>query len=301
MKVKIEEGQIGFFAIPEESIKDNFNITDKEIDEILLSRHKKDIYKHFTTEPFNNELFVKEIYDTEWIHGYALNGYPLSNIDISSKGIRIEKEEGSKRAEINLNWTQITSKIEKLIKSNKYLTREEKIKFNLIDKKSIKNTNKEDSNKAKGNIKEEHVLKNLYDSVIDKYKNDCRFIVKGSKGIMIHLKSKAIFYDFEGNLKSELNSSFIPHKALGAILVDNIGYEKMLESTVLDNKVTKVANKSIEMDIKLTKGQAVKVTSKGKERVGKVHSIYNDGYTINVYFKDTNSVQPWFKDYVKAC
>lgn len=147
-------------------------------------------------------------------------------------------------------------------------------------------------------VKKKVIGPNSIENIVSMFKDSCKFIIKGKYGVMIHLKNKAMFYDFQGNLKSELNSSFIPHKALGAILVDNIGYEKMLESTVLDNKVIKVANKSAEMDIKFTKGQAVKVCLGDKERAGEVWRLQSNG-CISVYFKDTNSIGAYPRKFIK--
>lgn len=129
MKNIVVEGQISLFDLPEEE----FKITDEEITEVLLNRYKKDIYIHFINEPYNNALFLKDTYGIGGEHGYVLKAYRWSDVDYDSNGLRITKEEGSKKAEITLNWSQVARRIEKLIKENRYLTKEEKIKYGLYE------------------------------------------------------------------------------------------------------------------------------------------------------------------------
>ena len=69
-------------------------------------------------------------------------------------------------------------------------------------------------------------------------------------------------------------------------MVDNIGYsDRIIKTEKQENSFAKC--------------EKVKVDFEGKERAGIVHSIYNEGNTINVLFKDKNCVQPWYKDYVR--
>ena len=126
------------------------------------------------------------------------------------------------------------------------------------------------------------------DKIIKHYKDTCRFIVKGEYGIMIHLNNKAFFYGYDGK-KTSIDSSFVPPKPLGKVLVDNIGAYK--KSTVLNKKVT-------NMDIKLTKGQAVKVCAYGKERLGEVWRLQSNG-CISILFKDTNSIGAYPRKFIK--
>lgn len=132
MKMKIEKGQISLFDIPIETRpKEAFKITDEEITEVLLNRYKKDIYIHFINEPYNNEIFLRDQYGIGGKHKYVLKGYRWSDVDYDSNGLRITKEEGNKKAEITLNWSQVAKRIEKLIKEKRYLTKEEIIKYGL--------------------------------------------------------------------------------------------------------------------------------------------------------------------------
>lgn len=141
------------------------------------------------------------------------------------------------------------------------------------------------------------------DKIIKHYKDTCRFIIKGKYGLMIHLRNKAFFYGYDGK-KTSINSSFVPPKPLGKVLVDNIGAYK--KSTVLDKKVTEVAIKSTKMDkevtsmdIKLKKGQAVKVCAYSKERLGEVWRLQSNG-CISVLFKDTNSIGAYPRKFIKS-
>ena len=402
MRIAVEEGQISLFDIPMEiKPKEVFKITDEEITEVLLNRYKKDIYIHFINEPYNNAIFLKDQYGIGGEHGYVLKNYKLSDVDYNRDGLRIQKQYGDKKAEITLNWNQVSNRIEKLIKENRYLNKEEIIKYGLnevfeindediqrvlmfknelgsIEKRikvyknfisngykcicskeflkeaygtsgSIRGKNskgirysynyKENGIEIeKGKVKmfmpwisinvklyklirnnifltyeekkkygllisEDNYCNEMYESIITQYKDICSWISKNEHGLMVKVKGRAMFYDCKGHLKYELEGDA---KKIGEVLIDNTVSDS--KNTILDKKVTNMAIKSTKMDkevtsmdIKLKKGQAVKVTSKGKERIGEVSSIYNNGDTINVYFRDTNSVQPWFKDYVKAC
>ncbi len=284
MKNIVVEGQISLFDLPIIDTKvEEFKITDEEIEAFLLkgsgfSEGKKRIYEHFIKQPYNNAFFLKEEYGIGGGNcAISSSGYTPYKYD--SKGIKIEKRDESKRAEITLNWNQVATRIEKLIKENRYLTKEEKIKYELVREKPV--ANKENTE---------------IDKIIKHYKDTCRFIVKGEHGVMIHLNNKAFFYGYDGK-KTSINSSFVPPKPLGKVLVDNIGAYK--KSTVLDKKVTEVANKSAEMDIKLTKGQAVKVCLGGKERTGEVWRLQSNG-GVSVYFKDTNSIGAYPRKFIKA-
>ena len=405
MRIAVEEGQISLFDLPEVKPKEEFKITDEEITEVLLNRYKKNIYLHFINDPYNNAIFIKEQYGTGGSYGYVLKAYRYSGADYNSSGLKIQKQDGDKKAEITLNWNQVSARIEKLIKENRYLTKEEKIKYGLYEefkitdedeqrvlmfnyglgyveakirvyKNFISNNNScskeflkqaygtcgkingKDSKGigysdtymengieiAKGEIKTfmpwNYINHKLYELIIKKdifltyeekkkyglvketpvsnkpkeenaeidkiikhYKDTCKFIVKGEHGVMIHLNNKAFFYGYDGK-KTSINSSFVPHKPLGTVLVDNIGAYK--ENTVFDKKVTKVDSKIKEMDkkitesdIKFTKGQDVKVCLGGKERTGEVWRLQSNG-CISVYFKDTNSIGAYPIKFIKA-
>ena len=406
MRVAVEEGQISLFDLPIIDTKvEEFKITDEEITEVLLNRYKKDIYIHFIKDPYNDASFIKDVYGTGGSYGYVLKAYRYSGVDYNSSGLKIQKQDGDKKAEITLNWNQVASRIKKLIKENRYLTNEEKIKYELnevfkiteedrqrvlmfnyglgyveakirVYKNFISNNNScsdrflkeaygtcgkingKDSKGigysdtymengieiAKGEIKtfmpwnyinqmlyELIIKKNIFltdeekvkyglvketpvpnkpkeenndiDKIIKHYKDTCRFIVKGKHGLMVHLKSTALFFTPDGNLKSEINSNYIPKNPLGEVLVDNIGTYK--KSTVLDKKVTNMAIKSTKMDkeviktdIKFTKGQAVKVCLGDKERTGEVWRLQSNG-CISVYFKDTNSIGAYPRKFIK--
>ena len=268
MKNIVVEGQISLFDLPIIDTKvEEFKITDEEITEVLLNHYKKHIYLHFINEPYNNALFLKDAYGIGGEHGHVLKNFKWSDVDTDSNGLRITKEEGNKKAEITLNWSQVSKRIEKLIKDDKYLTKEEKVKYGLIK------------------VKENKAV-TPYNTIVDKYKKDCRFIVLGKHGLMVHMKNKAMFFTQDGKMKDEIDSTYIPPKPLGKILVNNIGYsDRIIKTEKQENS--------------FAKGEKVKVNFEGKERAGIVHSIYNEGNTINVLFKDKNCVQPWYKDYVR--
>lgn len=134
MRISVEEGQISLFDLQME-VKPKevevFKITDEEITEVLLNRYKKDIYIHFINEPYNNEIFLRDQYGIGGKHGYVLKEYKLSDVDYNSNGLRIQKQDGNRRAEITLTWSQVSNRIEKLIKENRYLNKEEIIKYGL--------------------------------------------------------------------------------------------------------------------------------------------------------------------------
>ncbi len=132
MKIAVEEGQISLFDLPMEiKPKEVFKITDEEITEVLLNRYKKDIYIHFINEPYNNEIFLRDQYGIGGKHGYVLKEYKYSDVDYNSDGLRIQKHDGDRRAEITLTWSQVSKRIEKLIKCSQYLTKEEITKYGL--------------------------------------------------------------------------------------------------------------------------------------------------------------------------
>lgn len=280
MKVSLIEGQISLFDIPVGTKpKEEFKITDEEVEEALLRGPKKNIYNHFINEPYNNALFVKHVYGTSGIYGDVIKGFKHSGADANGDGLRINKKYGDKFAEVILNWNQVSNKIQKLINENRYLTHDEKVKYGFI---------KENPVKAKANT---------YNTIIDKYKDTCRFIVKGKYGLMVHLKNKAMFYDEYGKLKSELNSSFTPLKPLGSILVDNIGYGNKVKTIVLDNKSTKMDKKITKNEVLFTKGENIKVVIDGNERTGEIWRLQDNG-SISVLFKDTNSIGAYPKKFI---
>lgn len=238
MKNIVVEGQISLFDLPMMDLKpeEEFKITDEEIEEFLLKgsgfrEGKKRIYNHFIKQPYNNAIFLKEEYG---IGGgnCALSSSGYTPYEYNSKGVKIEKRDKGKRAEIILNWDQVSKKIEKLINENRYLTKGEKVKYGFIKDSPVPNKSKEENMEI--------------DKIIKHYKDTCRFIVKGEYGVMIHLRNKAFFYGYDGK-KTSINSSFVPPKPLGKVLVDNIGAYK--KSTVLDKKVTEMDKKVHEFEM----------------------------------------------------
>lgn len=354
MRVAVEEGQISLFDLPIIDTKvEEFKITDEEITEVLLNSYKKDIYIHFIKDPYNDASFIKDVYGTGGSYGYVLKAYRYSGVDYNSSGLKIQKQDGDKKAEITLNWNQVASRIKKLIKENMYLTNEEKIKYELNEVFKITEEDRQRVlmfNYGLGYVEAKiRVYKNFIsnnNSCSDRFLKEAygtcgKINGKDSKGIgysdtymengieiakgeiktfmpwnYINHKlyeliiKKDIFLTDEEKVKyglvketpvpnkskEEINSNYIPKNPLGEVLVDNIGTYK--KSTVLDNKVTKVASKSTEMDIKLTKGQAVKVCLGDKERAGEVWRLQSNG-CISVYFKDTNSIGTYPRKFIK--
>ena len=386
MKIAVVEGQVGFFDLPIIDTKvEEFKITDEEITEVLLNHYKKHIYLHFINEPYNNALFLKDAYGIGGEHGYVLKNYKFSDVDYNRDGLRIQKQDGDKKAEITLNWNQVSNRIEKLIKEHRYLTREEIIKYGLneiyeiadediqrvlmfkhgigsikkrikVYKNFISNGYKcicskeflkeaygtsgsiigKDSNGIiyfdnymengieikKGQIarfmpwnwisveiyklirnnvfltyeekkkyglliSEDNYCNEMYESIIEQYKDVCSWISKNKYGLMVRVERRSLFYDTKGHLKYEING---PAKKVGKVLIDKI--KNYVNNTVLDKKIT-------ESDIKLTKGQAIKVCLGGKERLGEVYRLQSNG-CVSVYFKNTNSIGAYPIKFIKA-
>ena len=271
-----------------------FKITEEDRQRVLMFNYglgyveaKIRVYKNFISN--NNscsDRFLKEAYGTcGKINGKDSKGIGYSDTYMEN-GIEIAKGE----IKTFMPWNYINQMLyELIIKKNIFLTDEEKVKYGLVKETPVPNKPKEENNDI--------------DKIIKHYKDTCRFIVKGEYGVMIHLRNKAFFYGYDGK-KTSINSSFVPPKPLGKVLVDNIGAYK--KSTVLDKKVTEVAIKSTKMDkevtsmdIKLKKGQAVKVCAYSKERLGEVWRLQSNG-CISILFKDTNSIGAYPRKFIKA-
>lgn len=272
MKNLVEDGQISLFDMikplePEKELK----VTSEDIERVLLFKHglgyieaRIKVYNHFISNNNNcSDRFLKEVYGTcGKINGKDSKGIGYSDTYMET-GIEISKG----KIALFMPWNYIALKISLLIRDNKFLTNEEKVKYGLIK------------------VKENKAV-TPYNTIVDKYKKDCRFIVLGKHGLMVHMKNKAMFFTQDGKMKDEIDSTYIPPKPLGKILVDNIGYsDRIIKTEKQENS--------------FAKGEKVKVNFEGKERAGIVHSIYNEGNTINVLFKDKNCVQPWYKNYVR--
>lgn len=332
MKIAVETGQICLFDLQMDvKPKEEFNITDEEITEVLLNRYKKTIYLHFINEPYNNALFLKDQYGIGGEHGYVLKAYRWSDVDYDSNGLRITKEEGSKKAEITLNWSQVARRIEKLIKEDRYLTKEEKIKYELYEnfkidsediervlmfkhgigsvKKRIKVYKNFISNGYKA-ICSEEFLKETYGTsgsirgktskgirYSDNYKENGIEIEKGE--IKLFMPWLSINIELHKLIKNNIFLTDEEKKKYGLVKESSVSNKPKEENTEIDKKVTEVASKSTEMDIKLKKGQAVKVCAYGKERLGEVWRLQSNG-CISVYFKDTNSVGAYPRKFIKA-
>lgn len=282
----------------EEKIKyglyENFKIDSEDIERVLMFKHgigsvekRIKVYKNFISngcKAICSKEFLKETYGTSGsIRGKTSKGIRYSD-NYKENGIEIEKGE----IKLFMPWLSINIELHKLIKNNIFLTDEEKVKYGLVKETPVPKPKEEN---------------NDIDKIIKHYKDTCRFIVKGEYGVMIHLRNKTFFYGYDGK-KTSINSSFVPPKQLGKVLVDNIGAYK--KSTVLDKKVTNMAIKSTKMDkevtsmdIKLKKGQAVKVCLGDKERAGEIYRIQSNG-CISVLFKDTNSVGAYPRKFIKA-
>lgn len=148
------------------------------------------------------------------------------------------------------------------------MEKEEKMKYGLKD--TLPNKHEE------GNIEIKKIMKH--------YKDTCKFIVKGKYGIMIHLNNKALFYGYDGK-RTSINSSFVPPKPLGKVLVDNIGAYKNKE-VKKGQAIKKVQHKELNI------GDLVSFMYKGQLCMGTIRRIYNEGETVNVDY--LNKVIPFY-------
>ena len=235
MRIEVEEGQISLFDLPiDVKPKEVFKITEEEITEVLLNRYKKDIYIHFINEPYNNAIFLKEQYGIGGEHGYVLKDYKSSDVDYNREGLRIQKQEGNKKVEITLNWNQVANRIEKLIKENKYLTKEEKIKYGLNEVFEINDEDEQRVLMFKHGLGDSEARKRVYKNFISN--NNCseEFLKEayGTSGKINGKDSKGIGYSdtymkngieiAKGEIKTFMPWNYINHKLYELIIKKDI-------------------------------------------------------------------------------
>lgn len=187
------------------------------------------------------------------------------------------------------------------------------------------------------NTKRMNVLSNV-DIAINQYSESCRLIAKLKVGgTVIYLNDRVMYFNREGqherdydnflvfpnseilvaNEESKINKSqitaldkldpeeyilrkgdnniYIPSDR-GIKYIDENGQVWDINMKLKTNNLHTTVHKK---EKSFSKGQKVIVCYEGKKQAGEVWSIYNDGNTINVLFKDKMQIQPWYKGYVE--
>ena len=128
----LSPSEVSFTSHIEEYPKNKSFITQDEIDDCLsrgsgMEGGKGRIYEFFTQQHSAKERidFLKNEYGIGG-RSHALSGLSKSNESHDGKGIRLKKEDC---ADVNLTWSKVAERISGLISKDRYLTSQEKIRF----------------------------------------------------------------------------------------------------------------------------------------------------------------------------
>lgn len=128
----LSPSEVSFTSHIEDFPKNKSFITQDEIDDCLSSGSGFDggkgrIYGFFTQQHSAKERidFLKNEYGIGG-RSHALSGLSKSNESHDGKGIRLKKEDC---ADVNLTWSKVAERISGLISKDRYLTSQEKIRF----------------------------------------------------------------------------------------------------------------------------------------------------------------------------